>query len=143
MKTFTTAILVAGAIAVQLNEPNPNEGPKRAYYADSVTRSTNPFNFTRLVRNPHSDDWESKFGYQEFPEVFNQQVITYHRTPKARPDYVKTEEKAVTPFQHVVTLTDPITTTDPYPNWGPWLGNTGSTRGGPFDGRFNLYDASA
>ena len=72
MKTFTTAILIAGAIAVQLNEPDPNEGPKRAYYADSVTRSTNPFNFTRLVRNPHSDDWESKFGYQEFPEVFNQ-----------------------------------------------------------------------
>ena len=149
MKTFTTTFLIAGAIAVQLNEPNPDEGPKLAYYGDSVTRTPSRFDFTRLVRDhSHSDDWASRFAYQEFPEVYNHQVITYHRKPKARPDYVKAVVKAedgpygVPRGTHVVTLSDPIVANDPYPNWGPWLGNSGSTRGGPFDGRINLYNSN-
>ena len=150
MKTFASAFLIAGTIAVQLNEPNPDEGPKRAYYGDSVTRTPSRFDFTRLVHDhSHADDWASRFAYEEFPEVFHNQVITYHRKPKARPDYVKAEEKVedgpygVPRGTHVVTLADSIVTNDPYPNWGPYLGNSGSTRLGPFDGRFRTYDSQA
>ena len=75
-------------------------------------------------------------------------MITYHKVPKARVEVEKTVEKVedgpygVPRGTHKVTLSDNAVANDPYPEWGPWLGNSGSTRGGPFDGRINLYDSS-
>ena len=74
-------------------------------------------------------------------------MITYHRVPKAFVEAEKTEEKVedgpygVPRGTHKVTLADAVVANDPYPEWGPYLGNSGSTRGGPFDGRFRTYDS--